>query len=638
MPDNKEYKQEEKQSDEERIRQSEEERTKLELSDDKKKELIKWYESNYSNIKNEEVSIEDSIAEYEKLYNQVVTPKSFPWKDASNYFVPLIPMECDIVSSILLSTITGIQPMWLVTAPPGSPDKMWTPTEGITGYEKVKMVEEWLQFTAIGIMHLDTELDLVISDTAMKGIAFLEPYWLHKKEKQYVYKKTGLFRNKQKKELVELTTEYRPAVDVLDRRDVIIPSGSRTLDVNILPWVIIRRYVSTPTMIARFEREEYSGKVEFEKIRKAQPDKNYWEVHELWKYEDIDNDGIMENCVFYMLPMAENGKTMMLRSSLSPYLKCKRPLIPFRIKNKPNSFEGLGIAEMNKSSQYEINALHNQRIDNAAITINKAVKVKRGSYAALYDIPIYPGARIPVNSPDDVTEFQFGDVNLSSYREEELTARYAELRAGIGSFTAGRESGADPRASGVKIQVLNAQANIRINNYLKTLMPSMRELADWIVSLSYQYMPPKMEYYILGNDGMPLIAKNKGKITKSELEKDILKTRLDFVMQGNTISANKDMERQNELFKFETIMNNPLIQNPEALGDPRTKKIFYMMLRRLLVVWGEKNVDEILPPLEEYVPKEGGEGQEGQMTPEQEQYIQEVMQKRGVAGAETGGV
>jgi len=110
---------------------------------------------------------------------------------------------------------------------------------------------------------------------------------------------------------------------------------------------------------------------EIKKIESAKP----FEIWELWTSYDVDEDGEEDDIV---LTFHKESGTI-LSGIYNPLFIGFKPFVPLVFYPHEYSIDGEGVAEILESVQYELDSLHNQKLDRLTQINNPVVFVRSGS-------------------------------------------------------------------------------------------------------------------------------------------------------------------------------------------------------------------------------------------------------------------
>ena len=253
--------------------------------------------------------------------------------------------------------------------------------------------------------------------------------------------------------------------------------------------------------------------------------------------KDIDKDGLEEPCIF---TFCFNTKTLIR----SEYWNHNWFITPHYTEEKANRFEGIGAIQKVKPVVMEADEWINLRLKAGKLAVTPSFKARKGSDFDPGIQSFYPGSIWWMNDMEDVQQWLINVNFPEGYNEEASLERKYELLTSMTSGQSGKELPQDPNASGIKMQVLNREASIPINENIDTLRDSFEELAYNVLCMAIKYLPEDDRYLkIFG------LTKEDLKISKEELS-----------VYGTSLSHNSEQRKQDEMAFMGMFLNNPLVQ------------------------------------------------------------------------------
>ena len=264
-----------------------------------------------------------------------------------------------------------------------------------------------------------------------------------------------------------------------------------------------------------------------------------------------------------------------LRIEEPPYYHGKRPYVRYNFLREPNQFYGIGVGQMIQHLQEEINAIHNQRMDNVNLIINKVFKYRPNEYFEDPDDIIFaPGSKIPVNEMDDIMPLVTGDVPVSSYNEEQIVRDYIERLTGVTDFSLGRIPSTARRTPATLGVAVIAEGNKKLQERLILLQESLEEVLDMVQWLYYQFIPQEKVF------------KAPGASVLMTITPEDLRHQYRFDITGADVTTSKEIRFQQSLQMYALLSNNPIVaSNPKALA---------YLTKQLLLSSNLPNIEEVL--------------------------------------------
>jgi hypothetical protein len=378
-----------------------------------------------------------------------------------------------------------------------------------------------------------------------------------------------------------------PRVTLLDPEDVVVNSDA-TYDLQEADHVL-HRYWMTPKEIKRaVARGTYqASKDELETIERLattermpsddntldikerrdditgtastfrQGDPERLELLDWYGEYDINDDGEDESVIVTIVREQPDLVLRVVRLE-EVYRHGMRPFVAFYHAPVGNAFWAIGIPQILEGIQAELNIIHNQRVDAGTIS-----NTPWGWYvpAAGFNpekMPIEPGFLMPVDDVNRVKMHAPANYTAWGFQEEASLVGIAERRTKVSDLTLGRigeDQGAARTASGVK--ALSAQQATGFDIIIRRDQDAFKRLLQQILGLYAQYMPPAKEVRVLGRypeDGDMLVSRED------------LRGQMDMRFTGNSLSTDREIERQVLTFLAQGVMNPQALQFLLTLG------------------------------------------------------------------------
>lgn len=566
------------------------------------------------------------------LMEGIKAPKTFPWNECSNIHIPLIEIHLTILHSVASSTMLEMEPMYMVK-------------QLLPGAEEVDLnIELFLHW----VCKIQLKLDEVISDifwtTYMDGTGIADLDWVAEYHRRYdcdtfvsveqfteTYpdaKSAGVSQKEYEGYLEALISDSEEGIEleveetipkyvgpklriVLLKDFVVIPSTSPSLDyAQFIGDIFIQR----SDYFRRQERDKFLDKIEMDKMLQqaglsTTPDlisaaQNRIEglgdsrVVKADEYRcmqgilrmDIFEKGYEENFVVTFHPETK----ALLWIEKYPYWHNRCKYIIWRFKKRPNRLLGQSIYDQLIDINDEIDTQHNQRIDSRTITTVPSFKKLNTSEfdPTRKDQRFYPGVTFKVTNMQEVQQFELHQTDMTeSMGEEQNLFMIADMRTGASQLRSGREISKDPRASGKKTALLLQQSNNRIDDQMRELKLGNVELATQILDLYYQFYPEAVIKFG-ANAYEPETGEANGQVEKEIERVKLRNNNMRIDVTRTSVLDNPDQMAQRSMVLHQMLINEPLIgQNLVRRRES---------LRRLLRSMRERNIEKILPTIEQY--------------------------------------
>ena len=289
--------------------------------------------------------------------------------------------------------------------------------------------------------------------------------------------------------------------------------------------------------------------------------KDLVEVLELWEYAD----GLIWRT------MVGNKRVLLSERQPSPFQHGEYPF--FLISSQPQPFTTIGTStvELIEKLQEMLWILQSQRLDNIEL-VNNAILLIRADIDDPEAFEWYPGAKWPVNSPNDVESFAppYQLASLTLQAEAELKGDLQTVTSAA-PFAGGAQSQMDQTtATGVSIVMNNAQQALKARKY-QAMMGIVGE-AEIRLKNCQQFISDKKLLHILGPNGVPIFRE----ISREDIQGEFM-----FEWDASSDSMNRQ-ERRAEATQWLQILSGiaPMLA---ATANPLDLK--------QLVLWAGKQWD-----------------------------------------------
>ncbi len=541
----------------------------------------------------------DLCKEWDRQWDGVMTPKTFPWKNCSNLNVPVTSSIGDTLLANLVRSLLGQRP--LIKVKP----------RGETPVRNARIMEAVIDDQAYNDSNLFQTLVEAFHDGLRYGVwAVIVDWEEYEMDVPARVAVPIMDENNQTVHFEEQTVISKKRVS----RPKIVPQNITEIVVSPNATCINRDGVGNPADYVIFRRffkmddlhrnSTQNGGVYFnldtltpathkldrdELLREKQQrlgvtcdelSEYDFEGLEGWYWYDIDGDGKNELCIFTVV--ISDGKPVLIRSQECPYRHYKIPLVWQKLFPERGLYSR-SVPAWLKDIQEELNTIHNQRRDAVSLSLLKMWKYRLGSR---FDVnqELFPGCMVGVMDMNDfepIVTYEHGIVPAIS--EEQLLNEYVEKMTGITDYSIGRERpNTNSTATGTIALIQNA--NLRIDLITKYWRAGgLRELGSFLGELNKQFYPveDKLEPYDT-SWFEPDLEQGMLRVLISDLEGDFK-----YEYTGNHHLIDKNMERQQAVFLYDLLRDNPLIQS-----NPRT---MYDLTRDILATYGRHDIHLTTP-------------------------------------------
>lgn len=274
----------------------------------------------------------------------------------------------------------------------------------------------------------------------------------------------------------------------------------------------------------------------------------------LWRvyaWYDLDGDGMDERNVFILAP--EWKKT--LTSFPFTYANKKWPIIRFDSEVVEDRwYAPRGVPEMLEDIDKEINAQHNQKIDQQTIR-NTPMFAFRSGIINPRLVKFIPGQGIPVNGMtplnDAISVLNNTNSNAEfSYRDEEMLLK-SEIQELYGQVDYSLQSQINRREPRTASEASQAQASANLVFSLDSTLfgESMSELFTYIVQLTQQYLSDSVYFQVVG-EGQTV------RLSREEIQGEF-----QIRIRGNDVNTNGARRLELAQAKIQMLANPYAIQS-----------------------------------------------------------------------------
>jgi len=537
---------------------------------------------------------EEHLAELLRAYK--VEPehavKNFPWPNASNVVVPIVPVSCDGIAARLQRSLLMAQDFCEVEIL--SP--VWEPFK--------KDIRDWVQhyITTSGARD---RLRTVFSILPRDGDAIVKPIWVEETRKYHIYNDAGVVVEQNIPGYVGVRWHVIPAADF------ICPSGFDSWDQ--LPWFAERlrytwievRKAETAGMykdtakLKTFdkERDDVRGQVQDKAAHvDGKPPRIYdlYEVQGEFEIPQVSPDAppVFEEIIVTYSVDAD----LILRAIYNPYFGKARHVVKIPFLVQPGELYSQGAAEMAKPHQEEASTAHNQVID-AATAANAGIIVRSPNCNLGPGEEVYPGKQVVTDEPGkDFLVVHLGEPSRALADTEQKAAFWAEKRTGISSYNMGLESsivGSQATATGTTA-IIN-EGNMRF-------WVSIDDMRNAITELLYLTIQQEQQMRPQGYEWAP------GRMIK--FPQGDVRTSIGLKLTLTSETINRDMEVQSMMLLMQVLNEyyarlmqaTALIFNPQFPPQQKMMAVQIMqasqnIVKRFVERFHIENLDQVVPSI-----------------------------------------
>lgn len=296
------------------------------------------------------------------------------------------------------------------------------------------------------------------------------------------------------------------------------------------------------------------------------------------------------------------NKTLVALVVENPYWHKRKPFTKWECVPVSGEFYGIGIVEMCRQLQVELNTTRNQRIDNVSFALNRMFTILRSANIDTTQLRSRPNGFIEVDDHNDIQELPVNEVKSSAYTEETIIKNDMDVTSGVYNYTRGEP--ADRRETATTASILAQAGNDRFESQVLQIgWGGFSDSALQLAWLNRQYITADTEIAVVGDNGEQ---------SSVMINQDSIDVDLQIIPAPSSLfsAANKQIQ-QNALVQLSNILvNNPNVNQPEYL-----KRVFEAfdftdpekLISSNMQTPTQKTTEEPTTALEEATGTEGGE-------------------------------
>jgi hypothetical protein len=601
-----------------------------------------WLLENLQTIREKREARQNKWVEWRRQYEGAVrTTKDFPWKGASNVFVPITGIIVDAIHANMMNRLFSHDRIWDVSALHPKEKLGLNVDDGqpITWTDLAKAVQRYMQLEGSqqGTMDVFNTVDDAILQAVKLGTSVIYNPWLSLTQDDFVLDHASgeVLRNAPTTVFDGIRPTTLPLEDFL-----ILPHYSEVHGPASSPLIGHTYWLRPGEVEARRAAGWYrrgtldamaslTGSQDDEVVKDAQAHHE----QEPETVTDLRRGDYQLQDLWLKYPLKERGHEVRIFvtyheksnsiARVHPWLYKRAPYTHMRYLRREGRFYGIGVPEMLETIQKGVNTSFNQAVDNATIANMRCVKIRSGSQLARNFGDIYPGRKFYVDNVDDIKEFQLGEVYPSIFQVGLLLRDFAERRTGISDFNLGRESEVLGRSStATTTMALLQESARRFDLYAKDIRRAVSDLGMQSLELTQQMKPFQRIHAVLGQDGS-LAERALNLPQHIQISQHLMVT-----ATSASSASNKQVMQQNamtvfglmvqylgQMFELGSVMSSP--QMPEPM-----RKLAYDMgqtgerlMQRVLEGFDMPDIAGLLPQLEGLLQNADGQGTNGGADP-----------------------
>lgn len=614
-------------------------KTKIKLSDEQKKRLLKEINAEYEEIKKErdEMDLENKLEQLDRQYDGEMREIANMQFNVSRKTTAI---KINAVERAINEAFFNGDHVFSISPRPEF--------EGKNGREVTEKQEDFLDYKIDEVIPLEETMSKVTHAACLKygGILKLtQKYKVKKRKTNETYegkwepdldeegrvkidKQTGqpVLINKgveefiqaypsaktdypeyikalMKEKTLDLVIEYDECVyddpwpQAIDMKDFFVRKNVEGLDGLRDTYLTMERKQFTYWELIQEEKEEKLFDIEElitieENGQKKKIDNYANETYELFEcvfhFKEKDEDEDYARCVFHV----SIEKDSVHGAEYYPYWGIDTYYIPFYVKDKEKGFYKKGLGEDLKDLHLAQNILLCLTLETAyqAALITPIVKEGSPIAAQFLEKTFTPGDPLIIRDKADVPDFLNkyfrppdlgGLMGLGTYLGQEA----GDISGVSDAFATGKGDPLDPSAPAQKTRDLLRQSGINIRDYVKVFGRSFNEVGNVLMQMYYQRNKKSYKFRSMRKQETDF-----REITRAEMA-----AKVNYQTQALTFDADKLNEKREDLALLQVLNNEPLFrQNEQAV---------YYAIRMLLTTWSQKwknNRDRILMSPEDF--------------------------------------
>jgi hypothetical protein len=468
--------------------------------------------------------------EYYKLYRSYRDPNLYPFK--SNVFVPYVFSIIESLVPKMLGTIFNTRPIISVQARQGASEQLAHILERVLEYQ---LDEEQLEFFTKVLTFFKecccygTSFMKVIprfNDDDISSFNFIDVEPIDLFNIFPDYRATSM---RKMKYIIQLSYMDLDELYDLERQGFYKNVGD------------VEHYIEAEINVDQYKRDRLSNigildQYGFDADRKIVECLEYW-----------DKDKI------YVI----GARKVILKEENNPFAGLL-PFIMARYVPVQHELYGIGVPEMAKDLQVELNSVRNQRMDNVNLIINRMFVANKYADIDFDQLVSYPGNVIMTNDVAAIQPLDTRDITKSAYQEEEVIKR--DIDNAVGEYEYSRGAPPQRKETATGIVKLQQASNVRFDTIIKMLeFTVIRHLAKMFLWLDYQFLPKEDMKLILGDEDYD---KFKAEDFYNQ-DPDVMLKQYHFQPMGSSTTALKEVRIQQIMQAYKLFNQDPMIQQHE---------------------------------------------------------------------------
>ena len=555
-------------------------------------------------IKNQAPRIK-KLKEWQDLYKGHRDERTWPFPHCANTTSPLTRSNTDAIHVRIHDALFNKRKFWIMKA--SKPSAVGIDRE----------IEDYLDWFQRNILKMRVKLQSPLLQCVKTGTGVIKLGWESKKRTSYRYATKDEIKDKsvttyklpgsKTPGIKYVHTEYEgPQIYGIPREDWIISSDATSVQDAYLcgfkftlrkPEIELRVrqgifYKEQADKLIAPDRtdpvKEGRAEAQHKKIEYIESTKPF-EIWELWTSFDVDEDGEEDDIVLTF--HKETGT--LLNGIYNPLFIGFKPFVPLVFYPHEYCVDGEGIAEILESIQYEIDSMHNQKIDRLTQINNPVLFVNEGSNLAELEY-LEPGKVYVADMDVDraIKEFRWSDTTYSIDKEVAMLMSQGDRAVGITPNVLGISTAERPVAKETFANI--QEANKKFQHGIANLRMGLAEIAYMIIEFYSQYQPT---YKYTTQTGAPLKegAEPEWEVKKGNFPIHIIRDGLEVELFASTELLNQEVRREVNIAVYQMLSDfyTKTAGMVEALLSPEVPAEFKKFLLSIMKK-GDERIEKVL--------------------------------------------
>ena len=310
-------------------------------------------------------------------------------------------------------------------------------------------------------------------------------------------------------------------------------------------------------------------------------------LHELWLKYDVDEDGEEDDIVVVF----HNESGTILKATYNPIFYGYRPFVAYIGNPNDYMFDGEGVCEILESTQDEVDALHNLRLDRLA-QINLPIVLVRAGFR-IDDFKLTPGKTwvIDEDLEQAIKIVPFPDVYHSTFEEEDRLKSDGDRAVGVTPNVLGQSTAERPVAKETMVNL--EEANKKFQNWTTNYRNCTINLFYLLFECFAQHQP---EYTYVDQAGQKQVV---------EMPMGNIRDLIEIDVEVSSEQMSLEVRREKDIVKYQMLSDymTKLAGMVQALTDPSITSDFKKFLVEVVGI-GNRAINDVMESFDERAPEE----------------------------------